>query len=153
MGIGLGWTGVSALAQDAAVVAPWVSTDSTLSLLIAPRASTPRHLDISMADRNYLQLLGFQLRGAELRAHPAVEPQAIEASGGPVYAKAYSLLGNGSAAGSLRYKQPKDEILLRQWSSDEESAMSEVESAPRPIFQFKLGSWQIPVLLSSAASR
>ena len=142
----LWWSCTRALAQQAPVTQPWTTTDSASPLLKVPEAGAAPSLEIVMADRNDLHRLRFHPGATNLRARSAVERHDAASE------KAYSLLGAGAAAGSFLYEQ-KNEIQLKQWPPAEESATREVEDAPRPLFQLELGRWQIPVLLSSAASR
>ena len=104
-----------------------------------------------MADRNDLQLRSSGLRGASLHAQYAIEPRAT--SFDPAGARAYTLLTDLSAIGWIRCEEPKNQLLLKQLSPTEEAAAREVDFAPRPLFQLKLGSWELPVLLSSAGPR
>jgi hypothetical protein len=85
----------------------------------------------------------FRLESASGR--PSVQEAPGQGSG------IYGFLDETSAEGSFLAADQMKEVLAKQWLESDETFASEDDNASSPLAQFKLGKWQFPVALSTAA--
>ena len=65
--------------------------------------------------------------------------------------KIYGFLDETSAEGSFLAADRMKEVLAKQWLESDETFASEDDYDSSPLAQFKLGNWEFPVALSTAA--
>jgi hypothetical protein len=87
---------------------------------------------------------------ANLRSDSASGRASVQAESGRD-SKIYGFLDEASAEGMFLAADRMKEVLAKQWSESDETFASEDEYDSSPLVQFKLGDWQFPVALSTAA--
>ena len=88
---------------------------------------------------------------ANLRSQPASAPQAAQRPAGSAGANAYSLLNDRSAYESFLNGQQANYLANQPRLAGNESFTHPAEPGPGPLLQLELGSWNLPVKLSSNA--
>jgi hypothetical protein len=88
---------------------------------------------------------------ADLRSEPTSARSAVQRSSNR-NPKMEGLLDDTSAAGSFLATDRMREVLSKQWLESDEYFASAGQYDSSPLAQFKLGDWQFPVALSTAAN-
>jgi hypothetical protein len=87
----------------------------------------------------------------DFHAEGRIRRQTIQSSPNKAGATVYGLPDDGPALGSFLYGYRMKYFLSTPGLANSESFTHEVEHYPLPLLQLKIGDWQLPVRLSSAA--
>ena len=120
------------------------SATDTIARQVDPAPSMNRAANI---DSNPIVLL----RLSNLQMEPINPNQTIQRSRRLASPEVYSVLDDAPGSGSFLYGYRASYLLQTEWFVDDGAHTHEIELAPSPLLQFKLGRWTFPVMLSSAA--
>jgi hypothetical protein len=93
-----------------------------------------------------------EVRGLmNFREEPRSSRQTIQRASDLSDTEIYTLLDDRPAHGSFLYGYYANNLPSNQWLANDDSLTRQVGLPPRPLLQFELGDWRLPVVLPQAA--